>query len=37
MLSSENDKLGAILSIHPGAGVESQDWVKMLLECILDG
>ena len=31
MLSDENDELGAILSIHPGAGgVESQDWVKML-------
>ena len=31
MLSNENDELGAIISIHPGAGgVESQDWVKML-------
>ena len=31
MLSGENDHLGAIISIHPGAGgTESQDWVKML-------
>ena len=31
MLSGENDQLGAIISIHPGAGgTESQDWVKML-------
>jgi len=31
MLSGENDNLGAIISIHPGAGgTESQDWVKML-------
>ena len=31
MLSGENDHLGAIVSIHPGAGgTESQDWVKML-------
>ena len=31
MLSGENDHLGAILSIHPGAGgTESQDWANML-------
>jgi len=31
MLNRENDHLGAIISIHPGAGgTESQDWVKML-------
>jgi len=31
MLNGENDHLGAIVSIHPGAGgTESQDWVKML-------
>jgi peptide chain release factor 2 len=32
MLSGEEDKLGAILSINPGAGgVESQDWAQMLM------
>ncbi len=31
MLNSENDQLGALLTIHPGAGgVESQDWASML-------
>ncbi len=31
MLNGENDHLGAILSIHPGAGgTESEDWVNML-------
>jgi peptide chain release factor 2 len=32
LLSGENDGLGAVLSIHPGAGgTESQDWAQMLL------
>lgn len=32
MLSSEQDKLGAILKINPGAGgTESQDWAEMLM------
>ncbi len=32
MLSGEEDKLGAILNINPGAGgVESQDWAQMLM------
>ena len=32
LLSGEHDRLGAIVSIHPGAGgTESQDWVQMLL------
>ncbi len=32
MLSGENDKANAILSIHPGAGgTESQDWAEILL------
>ncbi len=32
MLQGENDHLGAILTIHPGAGgTESQDWAEMLL------
>ena len=31
LLSDENDKLNAILEIHPGAGgTESQDWADML-------
>src|SRR5262245_41507294 len=30
LLSGENDGLGAVLSIHPGAGgTESQDWAQM--------
>ena len=32
MLSSEEDKMGAILKINPGAGgTESQDWAEMLM------
>lgn len=32
MLSKEEDKLGAILQINPGAGgTESQDWAQMLM------
>jgi peptide chain release factor 2 len=32
LLSGEHDRLGAIVSIHPGAGgTESQDWAEMLL------
>ena len=31
MLNGENDSVGAILTIHPGAGgTESQDWANML-------
>lgn len=32
LLSGRNDKCGALLEIHPGAGgIESQDWAEMLL------
>ncbi len=32
MLSSEEDKMGAVLKINPGAGgTESQDWAEMLM------
>ena len=32
LLSGENDRLTAIVTIHPGAGgTESQDWAEMLL------
>ena len=31
LLSGEHDRLGAVVSIHPGAGgTESQDWAEML-------
>jgi peptide chain release factor 2 len=36
MLSGENDKKNAILTIHPGAGgTESQDWAEMLMRLYL--
>ena len=36
MLSGENDKRNAIVTIHPGAGgTESQDWAEMLLRMYL--
>ncbi len=36
MLSGENDRLNAIVTIHPGAGgTESQDWAEMLLRMYL--
>lgn len=36
LLSGENDKLSAIVTIHPGAGgTESQDWAEMLLRMYL--
>jgi len=32
LLSGENDRLNAIVTLHPGAGgIESQDWAEMLL------
>ncbi|MDP2690223.1 MAG: PCRF domain-containing protein, partial [Deltaproteobacteria bacterium] len=36
MLSGENDRLNAIVSIHPGAGgTEAQDWASILLRMYL--
>ena len=36
LLSGPEDKLGAVVSIHPGAGgTESQDWAEMLLRLYL--
>lgn len=36
LLSKENDKKNAIVTIHPGAGgTESQDWAQMLLRMYL--
>lgn len=36
LLSGENDRLGAVVTIHPGAGgTESQDWAEILLRMYL--
>jgi peptide chain release factor 2 len=36
LLSGDNDKLDAIITIHPGAGgTESQDWAEMLMRMYL--